>query len=75
MTQLSYSDVYDIQHEREHDECIMVGDMVRTGVNLFPHFTVIALNGDTAWVRNNENGADGLTAVNRCRKINGQPAL
>jgi ABC-type tungstate transport system permease subunit len=75
MTQLSYSDVYDINHERGYEEFIAAGDLVRTGPNMFPHFTVIAVNGDTAWVRNTESGADGLTAVNRCRKINGQPAL
>lgn len=75
MAQVSYSDVFSITHEREYDEEIHAGDMVRTGPNLFPHFTVVAISGDKAWVRNTETGVDGLTALNRCRKINGAPAL
>ena len=69
MTPHSYSDVFSIAHEREHEETILAGDRVRTGPNLFPHFLVIAVNGDKAWVRNLETGADGITPINRCRKI------
>ena len=65
----SYSDVFDIQHERGYDEVIQVGDTVRTGQNLYPHYQVIAVNGDTVWVRNMQTGADGLTALSRCRRI------
>ncbi|HEY8614745.1 hypothetical protein [Phenylobacterium sp.] len=72
MSLSSYSDVFSISHEREYDEDITVGDLVRTGPNLFPHFEVIALHGDKAWVRNVVNGADHLALVSRCRKINGQ---
>jgi hypothetical protein len=75
MSQVSYSDLYDIRHEREYEESIIAGDLVRTGQNMFPHFTVIAIHGEMAWVKNTENGADGLTHLNRCRKINGQPAF
>lgn len=75
MAQLSYSDLYAINHDRDYDETIMIGDLVRTGPNLFPHFTVVAINGDKVWVRNTDNGADGLTPLSRCRKINGQPAV
>lgn len=74
MHKLSYSDIYGIEHERGYDETIAAGDLVRTGPNLFPHYAVIAVNGDKAWVRNTETGADGITSVSRCRKINGQPA-
>jgi len=69
---VSYSDLYEIEHKREYAEDIHPGDLVRTGPNLFPHYTVIAVSGDKAWVRNVENGADGLTTLDRCRKINGQ---
>ncbi|WP_374472561.1 hypothetical protein [Phenylobacterium sp.] len=72
MSLSSYSDVFSISHEREYDEEIGVGDLVRTGPNLFPHFEVIAVHGDKAWVRNVVNGADHLALVSRCRKINGQ---
>ena len=54
---------------------IQVGDLVRTGSNRFPHYAVIAVYDDMAWVRDVQNGVDGLTAVNRCHKINGAPAL
>jgi hypothetical protein len=69
----SYSDVFAIDHDREYDEHLQVGDLVRTGANLFPHFEIVFIHGDTAWVRNVESGADYLTQLGRCRKINGQP--
>ena len=65
----SYSDVFAITHARAHDEEICVGDLVRTGENFHPHFTVIAISGDKAWVRNVQNGADSLAQLDRCRKI------
>ncbi|HKR89043.1 MAG TPA: hypothetical protein VJS38_12805 [Phenylobacterium sp.] len=74
MTLSSYSDVFSINHDRDHAEDIRAGDLVRTGPNLFPHFEVVAVNGDKAWVRNVLNGADHLALLSRCRKINGQPA-
>lgn len=74
MVQVSYSDLYGIGHERGYEEEIRAGDMVRTGPNLFPHFTVVAVDGDKAWLRNVQNGMDALAHLNRCRKINGQPA-
>jgi hypothetical protein len=73
MSLSSYSDVFSISHERGYEEEICVGDLVRTGANFHPHFTVVALHGDKAWVRNVENGADHLALVSRCRRINGQP--
>jgi hypothetical protein len=75
MAPISYSDVFAIDHSRGYVEDIAVGDLVRTGANLFPHYKVIAINGDKAWVRNTENGTDALAELDRCRKINGQPAI
>ena len=72
MSLSSYSDVFAICHDREYDEVISVGDLVRTGANLYPHFEVLAVHGDKAWVRNTDNGADHLALMSRCRKINGQ---
>jgi hypothetical protein len=72
MSPISYSDVYDIDHGRGYEEEIAVGDLVRTGLNLFPHYRVIAINGDKVWVQNTESGADALAFLDRCRKINGQ---
>jgi hypothetical protein len=69
MTLSSYSDVFAIEHDREHHEDILPGDLVRTGENLHPHFEVVAVSGDKAWVRNVQNGADSLALLSRCRKI------
>jgi hypothetical protein len=74
MTLSSYSDVFSISHERGYEEDIRVGDLVRTGPNLHPHFEVVAVHGDKAWVRNVLSGTDHLAMLSRCRKINGQPA-
>lgn len=74
MLSLSYSDVFAISHEREHDEPIHPGDLVRTGPNLHPQFHVIAVDADKAWVRNVQTGQDSLAFVNRCRRIE-TPAL
>lgn len=65
----SYSDVFAIEHDRPHHEVIQAGDIVRTGVNLYPHFHVVAVHGDKAWVRNVSNGADSLALLSRCRKV------
>ena len=71
----SYSDVFAISHERGYDEEILEGDLVRTGPNLFPHYEVLAVRGETAWVRNIESGAEHLTPVTRCRRLLRTPAL
>ena len=71
MVRSSYSDVFDISHEREFDEQILAGDLVRTGTNAFPHFRVIAVYGDKVWVRDTQYGSDGITNLALCRKING----
>ncbi|HET9159881.1 MAG TPA: hypothetical protein VFN88_04655, partial [Caulobacteraceae bacterium] len=68
-------DVFAIDHDRTEDEDIQPGDIVRTGPNLYPHYTVVAVSGEKAWVRNVQTGVDGLTPLTRCRKINGAPAL
>jgi len=74
MTLPSYSDVFAINHDRDYEEEIHVGDLVRTGPNLYPHYEVIAVHGDKAWVRNVQSGTDHLAFLARCRKINGQAA-
>ena len=71
MVRSSYSDVFDITHERDFDEHIEAGDLVSTGGNLFPHYQVIAVYGDKVWVRDVQYGSDGVTNISLCRKING----
>ncbi len=68
MSAISYADVFEIE-QHHSEEAIIVGDRVRTGPNLNPHFEVIALSGETAWVRNVATGQDALLPVKRCRKV------
>ena len=75
MSLSSYSDVFSISHERDYEEEIRVGDLVRMGANLHPHFTVVSVNGDKAWVRNVQTGADSLALISRCRLIPGQAKM
>ena len=51
---------------------IQVGDLVRTGSNRFPHYAVIAVYDDMAWVRDVQTGAYGMTSINLCRKVQGE---
>jgi hypothetical protein len=74
MTLSSYSDVFSITHDRDQHEDIHPGDTVRMGENLFPHYQVLAVNGEKAWVRNVLNGVDALALISRCRRVDG-PAL
>ena len=69
MVRSSYSDVFDITHERDLDEQIVAGDLVRTGANAFPQYRVIAVYGEKAWVRDVQYGSDGVTSLSLCRKI------
>lgn len=69
MTLSSYSDVFGVSHEREHDEEILPGDFVTTGPNLHPRYEVLAVHGDKAWVRDVQSKADFLALLNRCRLV------
>lgn len=48
----------------------MVGDLVRTGENFHPHYRVIAVTDDRAWIRDVQCGTDHVVAINRCVRIN-----
>ena len=71
MLQVSYTDLIEISAEHEGDEDVQVGDLVKTGPNLYPHYSVIAVHGDKVWVRDVQTGMDGLTNLVLCKKING----
>lgn len=66
---ISYRDVFGLEFDVPEDLSIQPGDIVRTGANLFPHFKVIAVHGDVAWVQNVSSGADALLPVLRCHKV------
>ena len=46
-----------------------VGDLVRTGENFHPHFQVIAVTEDRAWIKETQHGTDHIVPVDRCNKI------
>jgi hypothetical protein len=71
MSAVSYLDAYAVAEHLSDEDLIRPGDLVRTSQNYFPHYRVIAVHQDKVWVRNIETGVDGLTALRRCRKING----
>lgn len=50
-------------------ERLSVGDMIRTGENLHPHYHVVALTEDRAWIRDTRHGADHIIPIDRRRKI------
>jgi hypothetical protein len=69
MTPLSYADLFGITFEREYEEEILPGDLVRMGSNFHPFFEVIAVRGDKVWVRNIDTDADHISPLNYCRKL------
>jgi hypothetical protein len=71
MLQVSYTDLIEISAEHEGDQDIQVGDLVKTGPNLYPHYTVIAIHGEKVWLRDVQTLMDGLTNLSRCKRING----
>lgn len=66
---MSYADVFALTLDRPHHEDIRPGDLVRTGANRFPHYRVIAVDGEKAWVRNVQSNKDDITPLIRIRKI------
>jgi len=72
MRAISYLDVFGVVPEEHPAEEIHAGDLVQTGPNAHPRYTVIAIHGDTAWLRDQQSRRDALMPVRRCRKV--QPA-
>jgi hypothetical protein len=50
-------------------ESISVGDMIGTGENFHPHYHVIAVTEDRAWIRDTQHGTDHIIPIDRCRKV------
>ena len=50
------------------------GDLVRTGENFHPHYRVIAVTGDKAWIRDVQYGSDHIVPADRCRAIESPPS-
>jgi hypothetical protein len=48
---------------------VAVGDVIRTGENFHPHYRVIALAEDRAWIRDTQHGTDHIVPLDRCNRI------
>jgi hypothetical protein len=48
---------------------VKIGDVVRVGNNFHPHYHVIALTADRAWIRNTQHGTDDVVPLDRCRRV------
>ena len=48
---------------------ISVGDLIRTGENFHPHYEVIAITDDRAWVRDTQHGTDHVVPIDTCRRV------
>jgi hypothetical protein len=59
--------VVDFSHDRAPELC--VGDLVRTGDNLYPHYEIVAMSGDRAWIRDVQYGSDHVVPMGRLRKV------
>ncbi|HEY5721742.1 MAG TPA: hypothetical protein VIT45_05420 [Allosphingosinicella sp.] len=45
------------------------GDRVRIGANFHPHYEVIAISGDRAWLRGLQYGTDHVIPIGLCRPM------
>lgn len=50
---------------------IEAGDLIRTGSNSHPHYRVIAVSEDRAWIRDVQHGTDHVVRTTRCQRIDG----
>jgi hypothetical protein len=69
MSHGSYMNVFAVPHHSGEAGRVAAGDFVRTSDNYYPHFAVIAIHGDKAWLRNVETGQDTLAPLERCRPL------
>jgi hypothetical protein len=53
----------------ERTSHVSVGDVIRTGENFHPHYEIIAMSDDRAWIRDTQHGTDHIVAIDRCRRI------
>ena len=59
--------ILDFSHDRAPELC--VGDLVRTGDNLYPHYEIVAMSGDCAWIRDAQYGWDHVVPTARLQKV------
>lgn len=73
MSPISYLDVFGISFERDFEQDICPGAIVRTGENQFPRFAVVAIDAERAWVRNVQTGADQFARTSCLRLVQCTP--
>ena len=71
MTHRSLPDLSPTSDSLGFQGLIRAGDWVTTGANVAPHYQVIAVCDDKAWIRDAERGHDGITSLSRCHKVDG----
>ncbi len=59
---ISYLDERDIPAP----DPVRVGDIVKTGPNDYPRFTVVAIDSGRAWLRNVISGDDAVVSLDEC---------
>jgi len=69
MTGITYIDVFSIEFDCDPNEAAGPGDLVHTGSNHFPHFRVVAVHEDMAWLRDVQSGLDHLVPLRRCHRL------
>ena len=50
---------------------VSVGDLVRTGEYFHPHYQVIALSENRAWIKDTQHGMDHVVPLDRFARIPG----
>jgi hypothetical protein len=58
-----------VQQHEDRPHRISVGDIVRSGDNRYPHYHVIATNGDRAWVRDVQYGTDHVVGIESVHRV------
>jgi len=66
---VSYADLFGLKHEIPDWKPVHVGDEVVTGRNSGPHYRVLAVVDDKAWIRGLNRGHDHIVSVRRLRTV------
>src|SRR5262249_12175828 len=60
---------FSIVHGEDNEAVFEIGDVIRSGDNLYPYYEVIAISGGRAWVRDIQYGTDCIVAIGDFHKI------
>jgi hypothetical protein len=63
----SFRDAFGLPPEPVSTDKIKASDLVRTGLNAWPCYRVVAVAADRAWLRDISTGADVIARTDRCR--------